>query len=815
MRQRLFLNVLLFLLCIGVNAQVITPEIEKKAEELLKQMTLEEKIDYISGDKGFYIRAIPRLGIPEVRMADGPQGIRNDTKSTLFPAGILSASTWNRSLINQLGIALGQDAKSRGVNILLGPGVNIYRAPMCSRNFEYFGEDPYLAGEIAKEYILGVQSQKVIATVKHLAGNNQEWERHDVSTDIDDRTLHEIYLPAFEKAVKKANVGAIMNSYNPLNSVHASENKELNIDILRKGWKFKGILMSDWNSVYSTMGAVNGGIDLEMPSGIYMNRKSILPAIANGILSEKEIDTKVRHILQTIISFGFLDNANKDESIPADNPFSREVALNLAREGVVLLKNTNNTLPLSGKVLLLGHNADRTPSGGGSGFVQPFSSVSVYEGLKKELKKGQLQFLQDSLLFITKADDFFIDKDSRESGFTAEYFSNRYFLGTPHIMKEKSLSHDWGVKAPIDNFPENGFSVRWTATYAPKMSGIVQLSILSNNIFRLFVNDNIMIDHSSNYGVVPKEVIMDVKEGDKYQIKVEYCDRLDDASIKFKAEYINENLLAEKLKDVDHAILSVGFDSDRETEGSDRPFELPKGHEELIRLVAKYNKKTTVVLNGGGSVDFSSWINDADAILMAWYPGQEGGTALAEILTGKISPSGKLPISIEKRWEDNPSYNSYYDTRNIPHKRVQYNEGVFIGYRGYDKNGVEPLFPFGYGLSYTSFVYSNINVSKISDSDVTVSFTVKNTGKKDASEVAQIYVTDMESSVPRPEKELKGFEKIHLKKGEEKQVTITLDKRAFSFYSLDQKQFVMEKGEFKILVGSSSKDLPLKATVSM
>lgn len=813
MKQKLLLKLLLLLLCFNAKAQIITPEIETRVKAIVSQMTLEEKIDYISGDKGFYIRAIPRLGIPEIRMADGPQGIRNDTKSTLFPAGILSASSWNRSLINQLGIALGQDAKSRGVNILLGPGVNIYRAPMCSRNFEYFGEDPYLAGEVAKHYILGVQSQKVIATVKHFAGNNQEWDRHDVSTDIDDLTLHEIYLPAFEKAVKEAHVGAIMNSYNPLNSVHTSENKQLNIDILRKDWGFGGILMSDWNSVYSTVGAVNGGIDLEMPSGIYMNRQLIMPAIKKGILSEKEIDLKVQHILQTIASFGFLDHNANTDSIPADNPYSRSTALDMAREGIVLLKNTNNTLPLKGKVLLLGHNADRTPSGGGSGFVQPFSSVSLYDGLKKELKKGQLDFLPDSLLFIEKSNEFFIDNDSHKPGFLAEYYSNRLFLGIPYTITESEVKHDWGTNPPIADFPTNNFSVRWTTTYIPRMSGTAQLGILSNNIFRLFVNDSIMIDHSSNYGVVPKEILMHVKEGERYRIRIEYCDRLDDASIKFNIKYFDENLLAEKIKAADHIILSVGFDSDRETEGSDRPFEMPRGHEGLIQIAAKYNKRTTVVLNAGGGVDFTPWIDNVDAVLMAWYPGQEGGTALTEILMGKISPSGKLPISIEKRWADNPAFNSYYDTRNIPHKRVQYTEGVFIGYRGYDKNAVEPLFPFGYGLSYTSFEYSKLEIYKNNDSSVTVSFNIKNTGEKNAFEIAQVYVSRPQSAIPHPVKELKGFEKIYLKKGEEKRVSVVLDTRAFSYYNLDQKRFVSEEGEFTIQVGTSSKVLPLRGII--
>ena len=382
-----------------VVAQEITSEVEQRAREIVSRMTLQEKIEYISGYTSFSLRAIPRLGIPEIKLADGPQGIRNHApKSTLYPSGILSASTWNRELLYKLGQGLGQDAKARGVNILLGPGVNIYRAPLCGRNFEYFGEDPYLTGETAKQYILGVQSEGVIATIKHFAANNQEWSRHHASSDIDERTLHEIYFPAFRKAVQEANVSAVMNSYNLLNGVHATEHKWLNIDILRNLWGFKGILMSDWTSVYSAVGAANAGLDLEMPKGRFMNVDNLIPAIKNGTVTEETINLKVQHILQTLIAYGMLDKEQKDSNIAQDNPFSRQAALELAREGVVLLKNEGNLLPLKGKTAVMGPNADRIPTGGGSGFVTPFSTVSVSEGLEK-LKKKNLVLLTDDVIY--------------------------------------------------------------------------------------------------------------------------------------------------------------------------------------------------------------------------------------------------------------------------------------------------------------------------------------------------------------------------------------------------------------------------------
>ena len=349
--------IMMLILCLAaqnVRAQVVISEAHKqRAASLVNQMTLDEKIDFIAGARSFYTHAVPRLGIPEIRMADGPQGIRNNTVSTLFPCGILTASTWNRDLARKLGHALGQDARARGVSILLGPGVNIYRAPLCGRNYEYFGEDPYLAGETAVQYILGVQEEGVMATVKHFAANNQERSRHRMSSDVDERTLHEIYFPAFRKAVQEAGVGAVMDSYNLVNSVHSTENAWLNKTVLRGQWGFDGLIMSDWTSVYSTYGALMGGMDLECPRGVYFTRERVKPLLESGVVSEKVLDEKVQHILQAFIAFGFLDTPRKDERIPEDNPVSRQTALDIAREGVVLLpsavwcifRKTNSTGP--------------------------------------------------------------------------------------------------------------------------------------------------------------------------------------------------------------------------------------------------------------------------------------------------------------------------------------------------------------------------------------------------------------------------------------------------------------------------------------
>ena len=809
------------LLCgIGIlNAQVvITSEAEQRAKEIVAKMTLKEKLRYISGyTGGFSICPVPRLGLPEVFMADGPQGIRNNTKSTMYPSGILSAATWNRDLNYRLGRGLGQDAKARGVGILLGPGVNIYRSPLCGRNFEYFGEDPYLSGEVAKQYILGVQSEGVIATIKHFAANNQEWDRHHVSSEVDERTLQEVYFAPFRKAVKEAHVGAVMNSYNLLNGVHASENRWLNIDILRDTWGFKGILMSDWVSVYSTVGAANHGLDLEMPTGEYLNEELLMPAIEQGLITEATIDLKVQHILQTLIAFGFLDKEPKDTSIALDNPHSRQTALDIAREGIVLLKNEGNMLPLKGRTVVMGSNAEVLVTGGGSGFVSPFSTVSIAEGLEQLQKRNTIR-LKDDLLFDDLKDAIYADEGKRQKGFKAEYFKNVELKGTPDATcMENQIAHDWGTGVPLEGFPADGFSVRWTATYVPVTNGLVRMTMCGRGGYRAYINDQLICtDH-----LPEREQVIEVEAGKKYRLRVDYHKYGGDARIGLKAGILNESLLKQTLAKAKNVVLCVGFnngdeDGGIEGEGADRSFALPKPRLELIRKVTSLHDNVVVVVNVGGGIDFSDWGDKVKAIVMAWYSGQEGGRAVAEILTGVISPSGKLPISIEHRWEDNPVSKSYYENMKFAeYKRTQYSEGIFMGYRGYDKSGIKPLYPFGYGLSYTTFAYGNLMVEKNGVNRVKVTFDMSNTGKMDAAEVAQVYVHDVKSSVPRPYKELKGYEKVFLKKGETKRVTIELEDDAFSYYDMDKQRFVVEKGDFEILVGTSSECLPLKGSITL
>ena len=605
--------------------------------------------------------------------------------------------------------------------------------------------------------------------------------------------------------MRDAHVGAVMNSYNLINGVHATENAWLNIDVLRHQWGFKGILMSDWNSLYSGVMAALYGPDLEMPSGKFMNAETLLPAIRQGILPEQAIDRKVQHILQTLIAFGKLDpDRHKDMNNDTELASSKSTALELAREGIVLLKNEDAVLPLKGTVAVMGPNAEKVPTGGGSGFVNPFSAVSVADGMGAVFGKKSRVIHDDVWL-----------KDI-DLSFRASYFDNRNFQGIPvEVRTEQHIDYQWGLKAPFENMPSDNFSARWEAEYTAQDTEDIILHVEGDDGYRVSINGKEVASDWNDHGVTSREMVYSVKKGERYHIKIDYYDNAQDATIRFYMKVFDSSRLENLLKKVDNVVLCVGFDSGSEGEGWDRPFSLNERQISLIDTVASLKKNVVVVVNAGGGIAFKPWIDRVKGVLMAWYPGQEGGKAVAEILSGKISPSGKLPISIEEKWEDNPVHDSYYDNRDVSHKRVLYSEGLFVGYRGYERSQVKPLFPFGYGLSYTDFHYSNLQMEQLGDHRVRLTFDVKNTGKVDASEVAQVYVHEAASKVMRPVKELKGYEKIFLKRGETKRVSVELDADAFSYYDVDKHRFVADNGMFTIMVGSSSENILLTADIRL
>jgi len=654
---------------------------EKRADDLLARMTLEEKLDYIGGTNRFYIRAIERLNVPAIKMSDGPMGSRNDGPTTCYPAGIALAATWDRDMAQKIGVGLGRDCRARGVNILLAPAVNIYRSPLCGRNFEYMGEDPFLAGQMAAPLIQGIQSQEVLATVKHFACNNQEWDRHNISSGVDERTLNEIYLPAFKAAVQQGKVGCVMTAYNLLNGVHCSQNDYLINQTLKTQWGFQGFVMSDWTSTYDDIGCANGGLDLEMPSAIMMTARLLLPAIHDGLVKESVIDEKVRRILRTVIAAGFFDRPQLRQDIPLNDPDNDRTALAGARESIVLLKNKQHTLPLDSKTIktiaVVGPNADPAVyCGGGSAFTQVYQSTSILEGIT-QIAEGQIK-----VLFSTNAED---------------------------------------------------------AVQLAKQADAVVVCVGFNQRSQALVGDR-------------------------------------------------------------RAGLTEG-------EGHDRPFALPDGQTNLIAAVAAVNAHTIVVINSGGGVAWAGWLDGVPAVLQAWYSGQESGRAVAEILFGLVNPSGKLPATFEKRAEDNPTFPYYHLSAN---GTTPYTEGIFVGYRGYDEKNIEPQFCFGHGLSYTEFKYGKLKVTTNripANGTVTVSVEVKNTGQRAGDEVVQLYVHPVKSSVPRPPKELRGFERVSLEPGETKTVSLSLPAGQLAFYDVKTHGFVVEPSAYDLMAGDSSRDI--------
>ena len=695
-------------------------EVEREVQELVGKMTLDEKLSMIHGE-GFNIAAVERLGIKKINMSDASMGLRITPwpedkglePSTAFPSSILLAATWDQKQVYDYAKAVAEEFRARNIHVLLGPGINIYRYPLCGRNYEDMGEDPFLASSLVVPYINAVTDTRVIPVVKHLVANNSENKRKFSNSVVDERTLREIYFPGFKAAVTKGNTLGLMNAYNLLNGYYCGENEWLLKDVLRDEWGFKGMVISDWSSVWNSDLAAKAGLDIEMPGGkqvFVMSPKALKKQLKDGVITEKEIDLKVSNLIRPSIILGLYDDNWQDPSLNKLEEHA-EVALETARKGITLLKNEDNLLPLNPKkvkkIVVIGPTAMKTPTtGGGSGGVRPENPKSIMDGM--------LNVYGNKVEYLEKFDEEKIRK--------ADAVVVCVGLNTKLVVKD----------------------------------------------FRTKKN---------------KETIA-----------------------KEQAEF-NKNKV------------------NIEGEGRDRPnFSLPKEQNELISKCTSVNAKTVVMVTAGGAVDVKPWIGKIKGLVWMYYPGQNGSIAAAEVVSGKVNPSGKLPFTFDLNLEDNAAYKNFHLSWKGPKSKkktgirtyqdVNYDEGIFLGYRHYDRIETKPAFPFGYGLSYTTFKYSNIEVRKENET-VKVSFTLKNTGKRAGAEIAQVYVGDVKCSVPRPIKELKGFSKVYLKSGEEKQVTIELEKDAFSFWSPVTKKWTLESGDFKILVGSSSDDILLEKTIKM
>ncbi len=833
--------------CIGlrVAAQAPLPDspaVEREVEQKLRKLSLEQKITLLGGSDGMYTNAMPGIHLPRIHMSDGPVGVHPFGASTAFTAGVALAASWDVDLAERVGVGLGEDARARGIDVVLGPGVNIYRAPMAGRSFEYFGEDPYLSARLTTAYITGMQSQGVVATVKHFALNNQEYSRHDVSSDADERTMREIYLPAFEAAVKDAHTGAVMDSYNLVNGVHASQNGTINNDVLKKEWKFDGILMSDWASTYDGVAAANGGLDLEMPNPDFMNLKNLLPAVQDGRVPESVIDDKVRRILRTAIRFHMLDRKPDPLQFPMYSPQRQATALDEARESIVLLKNTGNLLPLDRTsvhtVAVIGPNAwPAVTGGGGSSYTLPFHGVSILEGIAavpgvKVLYAPGLPTMQN-IFEQTELEKSFTPPAPAETGdrggapgmraVKLETFPARDFTGTAAVTYADNISNwkpqVWTADASIRT------SLRYTATFLPKQDGrhLLMVAGTASDAYILRVDGKEVLRQASRESQAPQSTELELTKDKAVHIQLDYLPAAQDQRLSFGIRAVAD-LISPEAREMaakaDAAVVAVGFNPDLESEGFDRSYALPFGQEALIEAVRKANPKTIVTVTSGGEVATEQWIGRIPALLMNWYPGQEGGTAVAEVLFGQRSPEGKLPFSFARRWEDSPVHESYYAPPvakgETPH--VRYAEGVFLGYRYYTTKKIATLFPFGFGLTYSTFRFSGLSISPelaTAGDAVNVSFDVENTGKMAAADVAQLYVGDPSAQIMRPVKELKGFRKVRLSPGEKKRVTMTLDRRSFAYWDNGVHDWRVDPGLFTIAVGDSAEHTPLNGGVTL
>jgi beta-glucosidase len=830
------------------NAQGQQPaNVEARVNQILSQMTLMEKLSYIGGTGFFDVKPIPvpNLNVmvnPQIYQTDGPLGVRRNEPSVRFPSGLLLAATWNRSLAQDQGVSMGRGARARGYYSILGPGMDFYRVPMGGRNFEYMtGEDPYLGAQLVPPLIQGIQAQGVWSCAKHFACNDEEENRTNVQILIkEERTLREIYLPPFEAAVKDGNVATVMSAYNGINGYFCSESPSLLNDILKTEWKFNGLLMSDYNAIHDGLSAALAGCDLDLPAGNFMNANNLGPYIPMP-LSVADIDDKVRRILREVISFGFLDHQQFDSSIPLDDPIAETAALNIAREGLILLKNKNNLLPLQKNqtktVAVLGNAAqDSPPTGFGSSYVTPINFVSEVDGIQSAAASTtRVDFIAACTLDPENALWEYSNNGQITQGLQAEYFTSNDLSGTAAVTRvDNQLDFDWDVDPIPVGTNQQSFSARWTGLVRPQITGDHVFKIRGDGGLRLIVNGQTLVDNFNSptrppvgYGpTVSYSGKITLEAGQAYSIEIDYrrvggfFDTFEQGG--FTGIQVSWASLTPppNFNSYDAIVICGGINNEYEGEGEDRPFTLPEFQDELIKNIAAVNPHTIVVFHGGGNFDSQQWINQVAGFIEAFYPGQNGGQALGEILFGDVNPSGKLPISMEKRLEDNPAAATFPNPVNQHPDAIPYDEGIFIGYRGYDKNRVQPLYPFGFGLSYTSFSFSDLKIDPTTwngTGNVTVTFRVTNTGKLAGAEVAQLYVGQQNPTINRPIKELKGFQKVFLQPNESQTVTLKLDQRSFAYFNESVEKWDALPGKYNILIGSSSQtsDLKLQGVVDL
>ncbi|TFK55623.1 glycoside hydrolase family 3 protein [Heliocybe sulcata] len=846
----------------ALNAKALDANFD--VEDVLSRIRLPDKIRMLTGLGWWHTEPVPDVGIPSVRMSDGPNGVRgtrffNSVPSSCFPSSTGLASSFDDELAYQVGKALADECRAKGCHILLGPTTNTQRSPLGGRGFESFSEDPHLNGTIAAAYINGVQSQGVAATIKHFVCNDQEYERFSSDSVVSERALREIYLKPFQIAIKKADPWALMTAYNRLNGTHCSENFDLLQNILRKEWGYEGLIMSDWTGVYSTVESIKAGLDLEMPGPAYMRGKAVERALIGQKLFPSDIDDRVRKILEILKrAYASAIPFNGPEE-GVDTPQLRALLRKAAADATVLLKNDNSVLPIVGspkKIAVIGPNAKQAfTSGGGSARLLSSYTVSPLEGITaaaQEIGSTVDYAIGATSHVLLPLLDGLIQQNSGEPGALVEFWNespSASFLSTYANLQEPLPACAWSTPTlgswcfladGVDDTEVNEICwIRYSTTFVPDESGDWEIGLNITGSGNLFFDGNMVIDLSTNpeqgegfFGLGTVDVHATVKgleAGKAYPLEI----RLSNAEFIGRgapftcrggiragaAKYVDEEegiSNAVKLaKESDVAILVIGLNHDWESEGFDRKdMKLPGLMNRLVSEVLEANPDTIVVHQSGTPTEMP-WVDKAKTLLQAFYGGNELGNGLADVLFGRVNPSGKLSLTFPKRLQDSPSHPSF-GQKGEGYGQVLYNEGIFVGYRSFDIKDLKPMFSFGHGLSYTTFEYSDLQVSQpTAEGSFSVSCTVKNVGKRDGAEVVQVYVSDVAFSLPRPVKELKGYAKVWLKAGEGKAVKVELDRDALSFYDNRAEGWVAEAGEFIVYAAASSDDLRLSTKVNL
>jgi beta-glucosidase len=808
-------------------------------------MTLEEKAGLMTGKDMWHFRGVERLGIPSVRVTDCGHGVTVilDEQgnyagcATCFPSAVGQAATWNRDLIREVGAAIGRETRALGAALLLGPMVNIHRTPQGGRNYETYSEDPFLTGTMASCFIQGVQSEQVGAVIKAATGNNQQTHQSQHSVQVSERALREIYLPGFRIPVGEAAPWGIMTSYNKLNGDYTSASEHLISGIFKREWQYEGFIVSDWRGTHSLQ-ALFAGLDLEMPGpGKILTRDTIMQEIQRGNFTEKELDDRVGRILAAIIRTGLMDAEPPDLNAEWDTPRHRGIARKAAEEAIILLQNEGNLLPLDRKhtatLAVIGPNAGEARlGGGGSASVTACHSVSPLDGI--------LNYCQDAVRVLFAEGcamkgrrpviytEFLSTPDGSQvsHGIKGEYFRGKEMAGEPALVRQDDkIDFSWGWAAPCREVDKGDYSVRWYGEVWPPSTGEYKIGVhCTGGGVRFYLDGVLLIDRWGDlyqdnleavFQQVSEHVSVRMEAGIPRQVRVEFHKKSNRNAIRLewempgKPDPISEAVKIAEQSDV--AIVFAGLSNLYEGGLQDREsLSLPEGQDDLISAVARANPRTIVVLINGTPVAMP-WKDGVPAILEAYYPGQEGGDALARILFGEVNPSGKLPETFPNRLEDNPTHGYFPGDPG----QVIYGEGIYVGYRHYDKKGIEPLFPFGFGLSYTSFTYRDLQVEESADGSYTIELTVENTGPVAGKEVVQLYVRDLESVIDKPEKELKDFAKIMLHPGESKTVSMDLSRDRLAHFNPEQSRWVVEPGQYEIMLGSSSRDIRLKKMITI